>query len=613
MNIDKTAVPQSGDTWDLSPLAEYANEAALQLDQTAARATAEAFAEKWGGRFSELSNSAILAEALNEYELWHVHYGLTHDIVGDSGIYWKLRSMQDSGDQLVQSKLTGIRANAQYIEHLLCPFELAIGQISPKSQEQLLAAPELSRYASFLERLFQTAIGRLNADTEAELEASWQSVRYNHILPLANALSTTTPFTHLPAGRTGPQTVTSLVNLMSDPDQALRDSAAAAFNSLLVRLSGQAAEEMSALTSHWRYENKLRRFRRPDQKRLVQDRLPGEVIDSLLTTVSGRYDLSHRFYRVMAATRGVSQIKYHERYIRMGKPRQTYTWPEARHLIETTYAAVDPQFGHIVRQMGEQGLIDVYPRAGKSTIEKCDYFKPALPPFVSLLFAGSPLDVVVSGHELAHMLHAELMKPPRIILDYGTPAWMIELPAMFFERYFWDRLIQAADLETRFALLAERCSRFIAMVFRQVAGYQFEQQLHSEAWRHEPREIGGLFQREMAAYMGPAVEQSIFSHNWWIHWPHLRTPFYNSAYPLGMLISSAMHARLAADSVYLERIKDFLAIGLSAPFSRVLEGLDLKVEGLWTTGLTEIETLLNELEALGQTLGYLESRVLATA
>ena len=613
MNLDKAVTPESGVVWNMSGLTVYANDDNTQSDQASARAAAETFVNTWKTRFADFAAPAVLAKALQEYELWCINYGLEHDIVGKSGVYWKLQSLQNSGDMRAQSKMTEIRLNAQYIARLLHPFELALGAIAQEHREQLLSAPELSRYASFLERTFETAVGRLDASTEVQLDTQWQAVRYNHLLPVKTALSTSTPFTYLPDDQNGPQSVTSLVHLMSDPVEAVRDSAVVEFNQLLRRLSGQAAEEMCAVAGHWRYENKLRHFSRPDQKRLVADRLPGEVVDSMLKAVSARYDISHRFYGLMAGSFGVKRLKYHERNLQMGDFQQSYTWPEARQLIEEVYAAIDPQFGSIIRQMNQQGLVDVYPRVGKATIENCIYFSPDVPPYVSLLFRGTPLDVVVSGHELAHMLHAELMKLHCTTLDYGTPAWMIELPAMLVERFFWNRLMQAADPQTRFALLAERCSRFVAMVFRQVAGYQFEQNMHLAIGPQSASEIGTMFRLEMARYMGPSVEQSLFSHNWWINWPHLRTPFYNSAYPLGMLVSSAMHDQLAADPSYLERIKEFLAVGLTAPFSRVMANLGLKTEGLWSTGIAEIETLLDELESLGQTLGYFESKVPASA
>ena len=53
-------------------------------------------------------------------------------------------------------------------------------------------------------------------------------------------------------------------------------------------------------------------------------------------------------------------------------------------------------------------------------------------------------------------------------------------------------------------------------------------------------EIGMLFQKHMAAYMGNCVEQSQGSENWWVYWGHIRYFFYVYSYASGLLISKSL-------------------------------------------------------------------------
>jgi oligoendopeptidase F len=148
----------------------------------------------------------------------------------------------------------------------------------------------------------------------------------------------------------------------------------------------------------------------------------------------------------------------------------------------------------------------------------------------------------------------------------------------------------------------------VSSIFRQVACYRFEQELHKD-FRGKgylsKEEIGKLFQKHMAAYMGNAVLQSAGSENWWVYWSHIRYFFYVYSYAGGLLISKSLQHSVKQDPALIQKVKEFLSAGLSdSPkniFGRL--GIDISDKRFWDTGLDEVESLLDETERLAKKLG----------
>jgi len=148
----------------------------------------------------------------------------------------------------------------------------------------------------------------------------------------------------------------------------------------------------------------------------------------------------------------------------------------------------------------------------------------------------------------------------------------------------------------------------VTTIFRQVACYRFEQALHTsfrEKGYLSKDDIGSLFIQNMSAYMGPAVQQSSGSNNWWVYWSHIREFFYVYSYASGLLISKALQHKVKDNPGFIEHVKEFLSAGTSASPRMIFKnmGIDIADNKFWDDGLKEIENLLNETEALANKLG----------
>lgn len=95
----------------------------------------------------------------------------------------------------------------------------------------------------------------------------------------------------------------------------------------------------------------------------------------------------------------------------------------------------------------------------------------------------------------------------------------------------------------------------------------------------------------MREYMGPAVEQSEGSENWWIYWNHIRMFFYVYSYAGGLLISKAMQNGVRKNHSFIEKVKVFLSAGLSESPKDIFMKMDIDItkEAFWNAGLDEIK------------------------
>lgn len=171
------------------------------------------------------------------------------------------------------------------------------------------------------------------------------------------------------------------------------------------------------------------------------------------------------------------------------------------------------------------------------------------------------------------------------------------------EDFVLEKLMNEADKEMRLNLIMEKLNDDISTIFRQVAAYRFEQELHYE-YRNKSylskEDIGKIFIKHMKSYMGDAIGYKPENENWWIYWSHFGSFFYVYSYASGLLISKSLQASVRADKSFIAKVKDFLSAGLSDSPKNIFKkmNIDITDKKFWDKGLDEVERLLKEAEGM---------------
>jgi oligoendopeptidase F len=562
------------------------------------------FINAWKDRTDYLEDPAVLRQALDQYELWKRLYGSD----GDEGYYFWLRTQQDQNDPKLKARFNKIEEFSKKIENDSQFFHLRIARIRPAEQTRFLEHEALRKYRHFLERIFAEARYHLSEPEEKILNLKAATSYSNWTKMTSGFLSREerTVFTEEGVKKTMP--FSELVGLMNSRSRRTRDSAAKAFNEVLTKHLEVAEAELNSVLQNKKVDDELRATSRPDALRHLADDIDSEVVDTLVGSVASRFDIPARYYALKARLLKVKRLAYHERNVEYGELAGRYPYPKAINLVSTVMNRLDSAFGGILAGFVRNGQIDAYPKKGKDSGAFCIHHLMTQPTYILLNHTGKLHDVLTIAHELGHGINNELIREKQHALDFGTPTSTAEVASTFMEDFVLEELLRSADDELRLAIMMQKLNDDVSSIFRQVACYRFEQELHA-SFRAKgylsKEELGALFRKHMAAYMGKAVEQSAGSENWWVYWSHIRYFFYVYSYAGGLLISKSLQNSVKQAPAFIAKVKEFLSAGLSdSPrniFGRM--GIDITDKGFWDRGLEEIEKLLDETEELAKRLG----------
>ncbi len=606
--IQRRKSPRPGKyDWNLVPLFRGDDDPEIEKDKERVSSCTARFTAKWKRRRDYLRDPLKLREALDDYEAWKRRCGTD----GVAGYYIWLRTQQDQNDPAIKAAYNKIDEFGRGIENEMQFFYLRLATIPRRLQRSLLENSSLKKYRHFLQRIFVESAHLLSEPEERILNLKAATSNGNWVRMTSGFLARDEVKVLLENGRKGVKTFAELGSLMNSRSRRVRDSAARAFNHVLGRYVDVAEAEVNSILQDKKTDDELRGFSRPDQSRHLSDDVDTAMVDELLTAVSGRFDIPARFYRLKAGLLGVRRLKYHERNVEYGNMTTEYPFEASCRIVEKVMADLDSAFADIFRGFLKAGRIDVFPRKGKAGGAFCVYHLIGHPTYILLNHTNRIHDVLTLAHELGHGINNELVKARQHALYFGTTVSTAEVASTFMEDFVLQEMLLKCDDETRLAVMLMKLNDEVSTIFRQVACYRFEQELHAEFRQKgylSKDAIGGLFKKHMSAYMGDAVEQSAGAENWWVYWSHIRYFFYVYSYASGLLISKALQNAVKKDRGHIGKVKEFLSAGLSDSPERIFLrlGIDIRDRAFWEQGLAEVDGLLRETEKLARKLGRLK-------
>jgi oligoendopeptidase F len=595
--------------WNLKPLFASDNDPRMEEKRKIVSEKSNAFINAWKDRTDYLEDPLILKQALDQYELWKRQWGTD----GDEGYYFWLRTQQDQTDAKLKAKFNKIEEFSKKLENESQFFYLRIARIRPELQERFLTHSALGKYHHFLERIFAESRYHLSEPEEKIMNLKSATSYSNWTRMTSEFLSREERAVLTEKGVKKVMPFSEVTGLMNSKQKRVRDRAAEAFNDILKKNVDVAEAEINSVLANKKVDDELRSTLRPDTLRHVADDIESEVVDTLIASVAGRFDIPARYYALKAKLLKIKRLEYHERNVEYGVVAKRYPYPQSVDLVYTVMNKLDRKFGEIFAGFIKNGQIDAFPRKGKDSGAFCMHHLITQPTYILLNHTGKLHDVLTIAHELGHGINNELIREKQHALDFGTPTSTAEVASTFMEDFVLEEIIRSADDEVRLAIMMQKLNDDVSSIFRQAACYRFEQELHAvfRTKGYLSKEvIGTLFRKHMAAYMGKAVEQSEGSENWWVYWSHIRYFFYVYSYAGGLLISKALQNSVKRDPAFIEKVKEFLSAGLSDSPKNIFHrlGIDVTDKQFWGKGLDEVEKLLNETEALARKLGKVRAR-----
>lgn len=396
------------------------------------------------------------------------------------------------------------------------------------------------------------------------------------------------------------------LTLLQDADAAKRQMAAEALSKTFKENARIFTLVTNTLAKDKDISDRWRGFEDIADSRHLANRVEREVVDALAEAVREAYPrLSHRYYKMKAKWLGMEQMNFWDRNAPLAEtPDRIIPWDEAKDMVLSAYGGFAPEMAEIAGRFFDGGWIDAPARPGKAPGAFAHPTVPSAHPYVLVNYLGKPRDVMTLAHELGHGVH-QVLAGSQGAMMCQTPLTLAETASVFGEMLTFRALLdKTTDSKERKAMLAQKVEDMINTVVRQIAFYQFERKIHTARKEGEltSEQIGELWLSVQAESLGPAIKISEGYETWWTYIPHfIHSPFYVYAYAFGDCLVNSLYAVYQnAEDGFQQKYFELLKAGGTKHHSELLApfGLDATDPSFWARGLSMIEGLIDELEAL---------------
>ncbi|MEK7587159.1 MAG: M3 family oligoendopeptidase [Patescibacteria group bacterium] len=579
--------------WDLSPLFASDTDAKIEEEKKRVEAETKKFVEKWESRQDYLTDPKILKEALDDFNAWIETSGTN----GKVGYYFQLRNeVVESAE--VKTGLNQIENLSRQLGNQIQFFTLRLGKVTEAKQKEFLAFADLKIYWHFLERLFIEAKYTLTEPEEKIMTLFGGPAMANWVRLVSSLLA---------KEEVNGKNFSEIVGLVDDTDKVIRDVAAKNLNQIFVKHLDVAEAEINSVLAVKKTSDELRGLARPDLYRHLGDEVESAMVDTLVNVVADDFETPQKFYALKAKLLGLPKLAYHERNVPIGSLDKKYSYQSSAELVYNSLSKLDAEFAEIFYDFVIKGQIDVYPKKNKGSGAFCSHDLLSAPTFIMLNHNDKARDVLTLAHETGHGINNELIKKRQPAIYFDTPVSTAEVASTFMEDFALQEIASGLEGKNRLALIMTKLGDDISTIYRQIAFYRFETELH-QTFRAKSflshQEIGAIFKKHMASYMGPAVEQSPGSENWWVYVSHFRAFFYVYSYASGLLISKSLQNLVRKNPAEIVKVKEFLSTGTSDSPKNIFAklGIDISSKEFWQAGLGEIKKTFAEAEKLAQEL-----------
>jgi len=584
--------------WNLADLYAGMDSPELKRDLERVQADAVAFEEKWKGKLAEEAGKGAngrLGEAVREFEA-------LSELFGRIGSFGGLLYFGNTTDPAIakfygdmQQKLTDASTHTIF-------FTLELNNI-----DEALVESALEQDASFGH--YRSWVLDLRKDKPYQLDDKIEQLFHETSLTGSGAWN-----------RLFDETMASLrfkvdgeelsleptLNLMQHPNGEMRRKGAEALaetlnaNIRLFTLITNTLAKDKEISDRWR------KFEDVADSRHLANRVEREVVDALAQAVRDAFPrISHRYYAMKAKWLGMEKLNHWDRNAPLPEtPQAVISWNEAKDTVLSAYHGFSPEMADIAREFFDKGWIDAPVRPGKSSGAFAHPTVPSVHPYVMLNYLGKPRDVMTLAHELGHGVHQVLAGEQGALMSQ-TPLTLAETASVFGEMLTFRSMLERTDNKReRKAMIAQKVEDMINTVVRQIAFYEFERKVHVERRQGEltSEQLGQLWLSVQEDSLGPAVQLREGYETFWAYVPHfIHSPFYVYAYAFGDCLVNSLYAVYQnADKGFQDKYFELLKAGGTKHHSELLApfGLDATDPDFWSKGLSMIEGLIDELEAL---------------
>lgn len=577
--------------WDLSALYSATNSPELDADMKKCALEASQIASDYRGKVAELDAKALY-ELVSRMET-------VSELRSKIGSFAHLNFATQVTDPEAGAFLQKITEFSSSISKELLFFDIEWTKVPDEKAASLISAPELSHYQHFLSSLRRYK-PHLLSEAEERIIVEFSPVGTDSWNKLFDKLLADQRY-----GESG-RTQEELLSDLYSPDREVRKNAATELTNGLRANSLVLTHVFNTILGTKMIDDRLRKYPGWLSEMNLHNELDDSAVNTLIETVTERYDMVERYYRLKRKLLNLDKLCDYDRYAPIeGLPTEKIDWQTSKAQVLSAFEGFSAEMAAVARRFFDERWIDAPVVQGKTSGAFAHPCVPSAHPYILVNYTANIRDVETVAHELGHGVHQVLAAKQGYIGSH-TPLTFAETASVFAEMLVFQALLERLqDPKARLAMLCAKIESTFATVFRQIAMNRFEDALHTIR-----REKGELSQDEISAQW-LATQKAMFRGSveltddygvWWSYISHfLHAPGYVYAYAFGELLVLSLY------DLYKNNFPDFetkymelLGAGGSKTPIQLMEpfGIDLNSKKFWENGLNYIEKMIEEAERL---------------
>jgi len=593
MKSNKTTRGLTSSTWNLGLLYKSVKDPKIEEDVVSIEKLIGDFASRFDvSDKSYLKDKEALLIILTEYDK-------LQEKITDFRPMSYLVSLKDIDSKNTEaiSKISLITDRLTKAENKLLFFEISIGTISTELKKDILSDGKFEHYRVLLSRIFDDAKYRLSVPEERILELKSLPAYDMWLLMNQRILS---DLKIKWKGKYIPYSQASNL-VVSLPKSKDRENLDKEISKEIKRVSPVAEAEMNAIVTNKKINDSLRGYNNAYDATIRGYRNEPETVLALANEVTKSFPIAHRFYKIKARLIKQKRLHYYDRSAEIGRIKRKFDFRESTKILLEIFGSLNPIYKKTLDEYVKNGQIDSHPRMGKTGGAYCRgaYSEPS---YILLNHADDFRSFKTYAHEMGHAFHTLLSRSQGpLYVDYSTA--LAETASTLFESIALDSIFDTLSDREKMIALHDEINNNIATVFRQIACFNFEKNIHESVRTKgflSKEELANMHNKHMKAYLGPVFDLTEDDGLFFVGWPHIRRFFYVYSYAFGLLVSKALLRKYKQDKSFWSSIERFLSAGgKDSPENILLKiGIDVRKPDFWREGLAEIEADIDMLEKL---------------
>lgn len=363
---------------------------------------------------------------------------------------------------------------------------------------------------------------------------------------------------------------------------------------------------ISAIKSQQLKEARLRGYKDPLEKMLMDSRMNKKTLDVMMDSIESYLPKFRTYLKKKANLLGYDHgLPWYEIYATLGECNFNFSIGECNEYILKHFKPVSDNLYQMVKRAFNEDWIDYPTRQGKQPGAFCENLGWIKESRMITNYNNTLSDIVTVAHELGHAFHGMMIEnQPILNREYCMP--LAETASTFNENIIYNTLAADMDEYNRLLVIDTQLSALCQNILDIYARFQFEKSVfeHVEKGFLNASQLCELMKKALLKSFGDGLDPNYLHPYRWITKVHYYIPdiaYYNFPYTFGALFSRGLYAKYKEEgSSFIPKYEALLQATTTNTVEDVaaIADIDLTTDKFWKQSLQSIVDQMNEFLSL---------------